>query len=130
MYIKRVKPHQKAPYWVAPGGGVEADDETLKDALIRELGEELGARVAILDHGFVLRHNKANKDLEEHFFICKLLDFDVSQRHGPEFNDPARGQYIPDEVALTGEAIAAIDIKTVELRDWLLLNLDTLCKLA
>jgi 8-oxo-dGTP pyrophosphatase MutT (NUDIX family) len=130
LFIKRIKPHKSAPYWVAPGGGVEADDSSLLDALQRELVEELGATYEVLEEGFVLHHRKANKQLEEHFFICRLLDYDISQRHGPEFDDPSRGQYIPDAIELTPEAIAAITIKTEQLRGWLLDNLDYLRELA
>ena len=130
MFIKRIKPDKPAPYWVAPGGGVEADDISLLDALQRELCEELGASYEVIREGFVLRHRKADKQLEEHFFICRLLDYDISLRHGPEFDDPTRGQYIPDAVPLTSEALQSISIKTEELQDWLLDNLDDLRKLA
>jgi 8-oxo-dGTP pyrophosphatase MutT (NUDIX family) len=123
MLIKRVKPNNIEPYWVAPGGGVEDEDIDLFDTLERELSEELGARALVLELAFVLHHEKAEKNLEEHFFICRLLDYDLSQRHGPEFSDPSKGKYIPDEIDLTKEAIEALNIKTVELRDWLLDNL-------
>jgi len=129
LFIKRVKPDKPAPYWVAPGGGVEDEDHSILDALHRELCEELGATVRVMKRGFVLRHRKANKNLEEHFYICRLVDYDLSQRNGPEFEDPARGEYIPYEIELTEEAIESINIKTVELRDWLLENLQNLQQL-
>ena len=97
LLIKRIKPHKnEAPYWVAPGGGVELEDTDLEAALARELPEELGAEVDVLEKGFVLRHEVAGKRLEEHFFICRLLGYDLSLRSGPEFDEPARGQYLPD----------------------------------
>jgi 8-oxo-dGTP pyrophosphatase MutT (NUDIX family) len=126
LFIKRIKPNKSTPYWVAPGGGVEDDDDSLLDALDRELEEELGASYEIIETGFVLEHRKANKELEEHFYVCRLHSYDLSQRHGPEFDDPSRGQYIPDEIDLNVEAIEALNIKTIELRDWLLNNLDHL----
>lgn len=129
LFIKRLKPNSSKPYWVAPGGGVETEDDNILDALHRELGEELGARVDVMQDGFVLRHHKGDKNLEEHFYICRLIDIDLSQRNGPEFDDPTRGQYIPDVVDLNPQAIKSINIKTVELRDWLLDNLNTLRKL-
>lgn len=130
LFIKRIKPHKPTPYWVAPGGGVEDDDSSLLDALHRELDEELGATYEVLEEGFILKHHKANKQLEEHFYICRLLDYDISRRSGPEFDDPKRGQYIPDAIELTPEAIKSIKIKTKELRQWLLDNLDYLRSLA
>src|SRR5262245_16542517 len=118
LFIKRIKPNKPTPYWVAPGGGVEHEDDSLLDALQRELVEELGATYEVIGEGFVLRHHKADKELEEHFFICRLLDYDLSQRHGPEFDDPERGQYVPDAIELTSEALASINIKTNELHQW------------
>lgn len=126
MFIKRIKSQKTAPYWVAPGGGVEDEDNSVLDALHRELHEELGAKVDVVKEGFVLRHRKADKNLEESFYICRLLDYDLSQRHGPEFDDPSRGQYIPDAIELNEEAIESINIKTDELRIWLIDNLQAL----
>ena len=126
LLIKRVKPHKPAPYWVAPGGGVEACDRSLYAALERELREELGARAIVVDTAFVLQHQIAGKELEEHFFVCMLQGYDISLRHGPEFADPARGQYIAHEVPLDALALRRINLKTPQLRDWLLPNLASL----
>lgn len=41
MLVTRTKPGQ-APYWTAPGGGVEATDTSVEAAMYRELREELG----------------------------------------------------------------------------------------
>jgi 8-oxo-dGTP pyrophosphatase MutT (NUDIX family) len=126
LFIKRVKPNGKPPYWVAPGGGVEAEDASLLSALERELIEELGARAEVVRVAFVLHHEKKNRLLEEHFFICHLRDLDLTLRHGPEFDRPEKGQYLPDRIPLEPEAIAALDFRTPELADWLLANLGTL----
>lgn len=125
LFIKRIKPTAD-PYWVAPGGGVEETDESLYQTLSRELMEELGATADVVSRAFVLEHEKAGKNLEEHFFICRLNSFDLSLRHGPEFQDPSRGLFLPDFVALEPQAINALNIKTEELRGWLLDNLETL----
>lgn len=126
LFIKRVKPHKPQPYWVAPGGGVEHEDDNLIDTLDRELSEELGATATILDKAFILEHQKAGKQLEEHFFICRLDDYDLSKRYGPEFDDPSRGEFIPEEVALDPTALHTINIKTPEMRDWIIDNMDYL----
>ena len=126
MLIKRLKPEREhEPYWVAPGGGVEGN-ESLDQALLRELAEELGAQVNIMGVGFVLEHEKVGKRLEEHFFVCELLNYDLSQRDGPEFADPTRGEYLPDEIPLEPQALDSIHFRTPELREWLLDNLDLL----
>ena len=126
LMIKRVKPNGSASYWVAPGGGVELQDADLMATLERELYEELGALATVLDKAFVLEHQKAGKQLEEHFYICRLHDYDLSKRYGPEFNDPARGEYIPQEVPLEPFELRRINLKTPELRDWMIRNLDDL----
>ncbi len=125
LLIKRIKTDAPA-YWVAPGGGVESGDTSLLDTLSRELREELGAVADVLQTAFVLEHKKAGKNLEEHFFICRLVDYDLSKRSGPEFSEPNRGQYLAVEIALEANAINAVNIKTPELRDWLLNNLESL----
>mgnify|MGYP005861732509 FL=1 len=125
MFIKRVKA-DKPPYWVAPGGGVEDRDASLLDTLHRELHEELGARVEVIEKAFVLEHHMGGKNLEEHFYICRLLDYDLTLREGPEFNDPQQGEFIPVEIPLSEDNLRDIDIKTPELADWLLRNLPLL----
>lgn len=123
LLIKRLKPEREhQPYWVAPGGGVEPG-ESLQEALHRELHEELGAQVDILSHAFILYHEKVGKRLEEHFFICGLRGYDLAHRSGPEFDDPTRGQYIPEEIHLDEAALNAVNFRTPELRTWLLANL-------
>lgn len=129
LLIKRVKPNRSASYWVAPGGGVEHQDADLIAALERELYEELGAIATVLDKAFVLEHKKAGKELEEHFFICQLQDYDLSKRYGPEFSDPARGEYIPEAVPLDPFELCRINLKTPELRDWMIRKLDYLRRL-
>ena len=126
LLIKRVKPYDAAPYWVAPGGGVEWTDINLTAALERELKEELGAAAQVLATAFVLEHEKAGKQLEEHFYVCLLQDLDLSKRCGPEFNDPARGEFIPEFVTLDVAQLAAIEFKTPELYDWIILHIDYL----
>jgi 8-oxo-dGTP pyrophosphatase MutT (NUDIX family) len=128
LLIKRVKPGAPA-YWVAPGGGVE-HNETLMETLTRELREELGARIKVMGRAFVLRHQKAGKDLEEHFFICKLVDLDLSLRSGPEFEDPARGEFIPVAIELEPLVLHDLNIKTAELREWLLEHVPNLRHMA
>ena len=70
LLIKRVKPNNSATYWVAPGGGVEHRDADLIATLQRELYEELGAVATVLETAFVLEHQKAGKQLEEHFLFA------------------------------------------------------------
>lgn len=125
LFIKRVKPN-KPPYWVAPGGGVEDHDASLLDTLDRELCEELGAVATVLKTAFVLEHEKAGKNLQEFFFICRLITFDLGNRHGPEFADPSRGLFLVDEIPLDEDAIMHLNMPTEELQYWLVDHLPAL----
>ena len=129
LLIKRVKPNRSAPYWIAPGGGVEHSDYDLIAALERELYEELGAIATVVDTAFVLEHEKAGKQLEEHFFVCLLHTYDLSQRYGPEFEDPARGDFIPEAIPLKAAALRRIMFKTPQMRDWMIRRLAYLRRL-
>ncbi|MCY3833776.1 MAG: NUDIX hydrolase [Chloroflexi bacterium] len=129
LMIKRVKPGSAAPYWVAPGGGVEQADADLIATLERELYEELGAVASVLSTAFVLEHEKAGKQLEEHFFVCLLHEFDLSRRYGPEFRDHSRGAYIPEFISLDPPSLGKLYFKTPELYDWMIHHLDYLCSI-
>ncbi len=129
LLIERIKPNGSASYWVAPGGGVEAGDADLIASLERELYEELGAVATVVRTAFVLEHFKAGKQLEEHFFVCHLHNYDLSKRYGPEFNDPANGEYLPVAVPLDALELQRVNIKTPELRAWMIRNLDLLRRL-
>jgi len=129
LMIKRVKPGSATPYWVAPGGGVERADADLIATLERELYEELGAVASVLSTAFVLEHRKAGKQLEEHFFVCLLHEFDLSKRYGPEFLDRSRGAFIPEFIPLDPTSLGTIRFKTPELYDWMIHHLNYLCSI-
>ena len=128
LFIERHK-RDRPPYWVAPGGGLHAGEDP-EQGLRRELREELGAEVEILRRAFVLRHRIAGKELEEHFFVCRLLTYDLKLRDGPEFGDPSRGSYEPAEAPFDEAAIAALPLKTPQLQEWLLAELPLLRDLS
>jgi len=119
VLIKRMQPG-KAPYWTAPGGSIEPDDPSVEAALVRELREELGAEVAFAQQVFLV--SSPAGDGVQHFFVCRLRQLDLSRRCGPEFDDPARGSYNLDRVPLTGDDLAQVDLRPVELRTFILAN--------
>lgn len=107
LAIRRIRPGRE-PYWVLPGGGVE-DGEDLETALARELREELAATADI--HGLVyILDGPQNR---QYFYLASAQSWSASpaDRSGPEFADPARGDYQPQPVPLTIQALSGIDLK-------------------
>jgi ADP-ribose pyrophosphatase YjhB (NUDIX family) len=122
LTIRRVRPGQD-PYWVLPGGGVEAG-ESLEAALARELREEVAATVEV--HGLLFILDGGDGDCQ-YFYLARALSWSASpaDRTGPEFTDPARGEYDLQTVPLTPEALERIDLKPDALAQFLLSHLRT-----
>jgi len=122
LLMKRIR-EGVAPYYVAPGGGVEPTDASFEAALHREIAEELGGRVTILHEVFRTQH-PGETDLigwtvQHHYFVCHLLGYDLSQRNGPEFSNPAKGQYIPEEFPLIRDSFIDLNVLPAELGHFL-----------
>ena len=73
---------KKERYYKFPGGGIEGGED-IKDALIREIKEEVGLTVipeSIREFGSVMRRQRSNylKDTifeqENFYFVCETLD--------------------------------------------------------
>lgn len=125
VLIKRTKPGQ-APYWTAPGGGVEDTDVSVEAALYRELAEELGAEITSASQVFLFSSPSDAGVAVQHFFVARLTRFDESARSGPEFNDPSRGEYELDRVGLRGDELASTALKPAALKEFILANREAL----
>jgi 8-oxo-dGTP pyrophosphatase MutT (NUDIX family) len=88
VLIKRTRSGRQT-YWVAPGGGVESEDNDLESALRRELFEELHAEVEIGAEVLVFRSG----DMVTHIFLVRISRMSPDLRTGPEFADISRGMY-------------------------------------
>jgi len=61
-----------AGLWEFPGGKVEPD-ESLQTALMREIREELGVEIEVLDERFRIQHDYPTRSVELHFFEATLI---------------------------------------------------------
>ena len=100
LAIKRMRPGQ-APYWVLPGGGVEVGED-LEATLARELREEIAASADMHSLLYVLEHGGER----QYFYLSRVHSWsaDPGDRSGPEFADPARGEYRLKIAALRADA--------------------------
>jgi ADP-ribose pyrophosphatase YjhB (NUDIX family) len=119
LTIRRVRPGQD-PYWVLPGGGVE-DGEDLETALGREVREELAATADI--HSLVYVFDCGGD--RQYFYLARARSWSASpaDRSGPEFTDPARGEYHLQPIPLTAEAVENIELKPDAFAQFLLTRL-------
>jgi ADP-ribose pyrophosphatase YjhB (NUDIX family) len=115
LTIKRIRPGTD-PYWVLPGGGVEAGED-LETALARELREEITATADVHSLLYVLERGPER----QYFYLAPVHSWsaDPGNRTGPEFADPSNGEYRVQAVPLPAEALMAIDLKPDELAEFL-----------
>src|SRR5215467_4454036 len=69
-----------AGLWEFPGGKVEPE-ETLEQALVREIQEEIGVKIQILGEYFQVEHAYPTKSVQLHFFDCAILEGDPIPLH-------------------------------------------------
>ena len=132
VVIKRTKPG-RPPYWITPGGCVEASDPTVVDALHRELSEELGGKAADVVPAFVDTVRYTHHDdgtpahpdgvKVQHFFVCRLDSMDPSLRHGPEVDEP-NGEYDIVRLPFTREGVTSVNVVPASLRAYLAANIE------
>lgn len=110
LLIRRTWPGA-APYWVFPGGHVEADDPNLRAALVREIREEVGAQPQIAGLLRVL----ADEHQRQYFYLARIQSWSEADRTGPEFDDPDRGEYRLEEVPMTVQTLDGISLEPQEI---------------
>ncbi|ASU78850.1 NUDIX hydrolase [Actinopolyspora erythraea] len=121
VLLRRTKPGM-APYWTTPGGGLEHGDASLEAAMHREIAEEMGATATGAKRVFLSSTARSGGITVQHFFVARLTAMDESVRHGPEFDDPDRGEYRAERFDMRSGTLATIDLRPAPLREFLLAN--------
>lgn len=110
LVIRRTKPGVPV-YWVLPGGGVEAGDDSREAALQREIHEEIAGKADIIR----LLHMMESDDERQLFYLARIATWCFDDRTGPESRAEGRGEYALEKIPLTPEGIDSIDLKPEEI---------------
>ena len=116
MHRVGVQNHPIGEYYVFPGGGQEGN-ETYEEGVIREVKEEFGIDVKVIEKLYEMEHS--NKMTKEIFFLCEYINGELGTGTGPEFSGGPkyehRGQYLPE--IISREDVENIRLLPFEIRD-------------
>lgn len=123
MHRKDVKNKPLEEYYVFPGGGLE-ENETLEEGTAREIKEEFGIEVKVLEKLYEETSLEFNQ--KTYYFLCEYKSGEFGTGNGPEFNGDIKyidsGKFLPEivkkeklkEIPLMPPDIAKKFIKDVE----------------
>ena len=104
-------------YYVVPGGGIE-DDEDLKSSIIRELKEEVGIDVKILDDEPIMQLSEEKGT--QYFMLVERIGGKIGTGNGPEFNSDtyaSRGIYSTEMIKLEDIISGKVNMVPVFIRN-------------
>ena len=116
MHRKDVKNRPLSEYYVFPGGGREGD-ESYEEGTIREVKEEFGIDVEIVEKLYEEISEERNQ--KSIYYLCKYLGGTFGTGTGPEFNNDPKyidsGKYIPE--IITKEKLEEIPLMPPSIKE-------------
>ena len=119
VYREKVVDGDLKKYYVIPGGGVE-NGESVKEAVKREILEEVGIEIKLTDKYFYFE----KEDVEEYFYVANYVSGTIGTGTGPEFTDKDMEKYGSYEIKLVPEnEVANINLLPPEVKAYILENM-------
>lgn len=126
IVIKRIKGdnENREEYYTIPGGGQE-EGESIEEATLREIREELGIEVELTDKCYELE----SQGRKQYFSIAKYKSGEIGSGNGEEMIDinyEKYGLYIPEIIAL--DKIKHIKLLPKEIKDIIISDFNDILK--
>ena len=126
ILVKRVKGYgkEKEEYFTIPGGGQE-EGETIEEATLREIKEELGIEIELSNKCYELE----SQDRKQYFFVAKYKCGKIGSGKGEEMtniNYEKYGAYIP--TIIKKEEIKNIKLLPEQIKNIILEDLNYIFK--
>ena len=126
IVIRRIKGdnENREEYYTIPGGGQE-EGESIEEATLREIREELGIEVKLTDKCYELE----SQGRKQYFFIAKYKSGEIGSGNGEEMiniNYEKYGLYIPEIIAL--DKIKHIKLLPKEIKDIIISDFNDIFK--
>lgn len=107
--IKRIR--EGSIYYVFPGGGIE-EGETPEQATVREVYEELGVRINIINH----LENVYYYGMQ-HYFLAEITEGEFGTGKGEEFTDIDRNRGVYKPMWVEVKQLSTIDVRPKKIAD-------------
>ena len=115
LLIHRIKDNDE--YYVFPGGGIKTN-ETIEEATKRELLEETGIEVELIEKN--PRYILKNESGIQYFSLVKRVKGIIGTGKGPEFTDESyekHGEYIAEMISIKDIANGKINLVPLEIKE-------------